>query len=105
MRRRRDLRRVVVLGAAGVLCLAGCGNQSTLSPDSHAAHDISSLWWGMLAGSALLFAVVVALLAFGLAPTPRPRTRIRTGRRTGTWLVAVGGFDRPARRAVRRCWP
>ena len=49
----------------------GCGNQSTLSPDSHASHVISSLWWGMLAGSAVLFAVVVALLLYGLLQTPR----------------------------------
>jgi cytochrome c oxidase subunit II len=45
------------------LAAAGCGSkQNALSPHSHAARGISSLWWNMLIGSALGLAVVVGIL-------------------------------------------
>jgi cytochrome c oxidase subunit II len=78
------------------LALSGCGNQSTLTTDSHASHVISNLWWGMLAGSAVVFAIVVALLFFGLlrrhGTDPAERDRIGSG----TWIVATGGVVFPA---------
>jgi cytochrome c oxidase subunit II len=48
----------------GVLLLAGCGDnkQSTLSPDSHPARDIASLWWGMLVAAVIVFAGAVGLI-------------------------------------------
>ena len=73
----------------------GCGNQSTLSPDSHASHVIGSLWWGMLAGSAVLFAVVVALLLYGLLRRHGSDPDDRKTIGSGTWIVAIGGFVIP----------
>jgi cytochrome c oxidase subunit II len=44
--------------------VAACGSkQDALAPHSHAARSISSLWWNMLVGSALAFAVVALILA------------------------------------------
>ncbi len=46
--------------------LAGCaGPLSTLDPSGPAAAAIARLWWVMLAGSAALFALVMALFALG----------------------------------------
>jgi cytochrome c oxidase subunit 2 len=90
--------RLVGQGAVLVVAaclLGGCGNQSTLTPDSHASRDISSLWWWMLAGSAVVFAVVLAMLVFGLL---RRQGLDRTDRRPiggGTWVVAAGGLVLP----------
>ena len=44
--------------------LAGCSGQlSTLDPSGPAAASIARLWWVMLAGSAVLFALVMVLFA------------------------------------------
>jgi cytochrome c oxidase subunit 2 len=46
------------------LLLAGCGgSQSSLAPKSHQARTLASLWWWMLGGACIGFAVVVLLLA------------------------------------------
>ena len=47
-----------------VLLVAGCGgnDQSTLQPASTASGDIATIWWVMLVGSAVVFAVVLALV-------------------------------------------
>jgi cytochrome c oxidase subunit II len=60
---------------AGPLALAGCSSrQSTLEPESHAAREVSDLWWVMLAGSVVVFAVVLALvLIAALRARVRPR--------------------------------
>jgi len=78
-----------------VPALAGCGDQSTLSPASHASHTISSLWWGMLIGSAVILAVVLSLLTLGLLRRRgiEPDERRPVG--GGTWLVATGGLAVP----------
>src|SRR4051812_6266641 len=83
-------------GVAGLCLLSGCGNQSTLTPDSHASQDISSLWWWMLAGSAVVFAVVLALLVFGLLRRQSLERSDRSPIGGGTWLVATGGLLAPA---------
>lgn len=58
------LRATVQLGSA--TALAGCGGPlSTLDPSGPAAASIATLWWVMLAGSLVLFALVMGL--FGLA--------------------------------------
>jgi cytochrome c oxidase subunit 2 len=62
---RRRLGPVVVAAAAlaGSSVVAGCGSeQSTLKPASKASRDIAGLWWVMLVGSAVVFAVVLALV-------------------------------------------
>ena len=96
MRRARPQRTVGIFAAAALAgTTAGCGNQSTLSPDSHASHVISNLWWGMLAGSAVLFAVVVALLLYGLLKRHGSDPDEREPIGSGTWIVAIGGFVVP----------
>jgi cytochrome c oxidase subunit 2 len=56
------LRAAVNLGAMTIL--AGCaGPLSTLDPSGPAAEAIARLWWVMLAGSLVLFALVMVLFA------------------------------------------
>jgi cytochrome c oxidase subunit 2 len=67
------------------LLVAGCGSdQSTLRPASKASHDIATIWWVMLVGSAVVFAVVLALVTVvvvrrhgSLTPADRPGRRHR----------------------------
>jgi cytochrome c oxidase subunit 2 len=65
--------------------------QSTLSPHSGAASTISSLWWVMLVGAAIVFTIVLALLFIGLlrrrSVGPGDRTRLRPGT---TFVIALG---------------
>jgi cytochrome c oxidase subunit 2 len=59
---RCGIARGFVLGCV-LTVLAGCGSsQSTLNPESDPAHEIETLWWVMFVGSALVFAVVTALV-------------------------------------------
>jgi cytochrome c oxidase subunit 2 len=77
----REWRYRLVL-ALPLVCLSGCGGgQSTLSPHSGPARTISSLWWIMFVGSALVFALVVALIAVGLLKRRRtsPGTKFVVG--------------------------
>jgi cytochrome c oxidase subunit II len=89
------VRALALLGLG--LAAAGCGgDQSALAPQSRSAKDISQLWWVMLVGSAIVFAVVVMLVLIGIA-----RNRARSGepvtrRAGGTRLVVVGGALVPA---------
>jgi cytochrome c oxidase subunit 2 len=50
----------LVLAAA---LLGGCGDQSTLSPKSRPAREISTLWWWMLVVASVVFAGAVGMLA------------------------------------------
>ena len=63
-RRRRNTALALLLVPGCVLLLAGCGgnDQSTLQPASKASGDIATIWWVMLVGSAVVFAVVLALV-------------------------------------------
>ncbi|HYZ30126.1 MAG TPA: hypothetical protein VE570_13780, partial [Thermoleophilaceae bacterium] len=49
--------------------LGGCGEnrQSTLDPHSSSAHDITTLWWGMLAAAGVVFAGVLLLIGISIA--------------------------------------
>jgi cytochrome c oxidase subunit 2 len=66
-------RRGALVCAATAAVLAGCGGnrQNTLDPHSSPAHDISTLWWGMLAAAGVVFAGV--LLLIGLSVVGRRR--------------------------------
>jgi cytochrome c oxidase subunit 2 len=79
---------------AAALPLAGCGSsQSTLSPQSGPAHDIDVLWWVMFAGSAIVFAVVTALVLVA-ALRRRGREDLRSDARDPAFaqrLVLWGG--------------
>jgi cytochrome c oxidase subunit II len=56
-------RAALVTLPVATLLLAGCGSKENgLAPESRAAHGIVSLWWNMLAGAALGFALVAAIL-------------------------------------------
>ena len=88
---------IVVATLMSTLGLAGCGGgQSTLDAQSKASSTISTLWWVMLVGAAVIFSIVVALLLFGvlrrrgMAPEDRPR------RSPGTMFVVIAGVVVPA---------
>ncbi|NYS25531.1 cytochrome c oxidase subunit II [Rhodobacteraceae bacterium 2376] len=69
--------------AAYPLLVAGCsGPLSTLEPGGPAAADIAWLWWGMLAGAAVITVFMVGLVLLALG-APRP---VREGR----WTLGLG---------------
>jgi cytochrome c oxidase subunit II len=76
-----------------VIAVSGCGgSQSTLDPASKPARDIADVWWVLLVGSAVVFAVVLALVVVVLIRRHgdvEPGTL--EGRRLPTVLVGVGG--------------
>jgi cytochrome c oxidase subunit II len=77
--------------------LAGCGGgQSTLVARSDASGRIDSLWWLMLVGSAIVVAVVLALLALGLLRRRGTPAEERKQRRPGTTFVAIAGVAIPS---------
>lgn len=70
----------------GALALAGCsGDLSALDPAGPAARDIARLWWAMLAGSVVLFLLVMGLFALVML---RPEAGRRWSPRT--WIVGGG---------------
>jgi cytochrome c oxidase subunit 2 len=76
-----------------VLVLSACGSkQDALSPQSRAAHGITSLWWNMLIGSALAFGIVAVILLGAWVRRRRegiPRVRDTDKVATGV-VVALG---------------
>ena len=56
-----------VLVLACTLALAGCGRskQDVLSPHSKQAYSIANVWWVMLGGATIGFAVILSLLLLG----------------------------------------
>ena len=55
--------------------LVGCqGHLSALAPAAAPAQAVSGLWWAMLAGSGVLFALVLALFVWAARPSERPRS-------------------------------
>ncbi|HJU48268.1 MAG TPA: cytochrome c oxidase subunit II [Gaiellaceae bacterium] len=89
--------RLVPAALAIPLVAAGCGGseQSTLSPESHASREIAQLWWVMLIASAIVFGVVLVLLAVALLRRRGPEAPpARTGSRE-VWIPAVGGVAAP----------
>jgi cytochrome c oxidase subunit 2 len=97
------IRRALQTGLVALAVLATTGwnsSDSALHPESHAAHDISQLWWGMFVGSVVVFAVVITLMLVAVlrrrgqpadAPDRSPRP---------VWPVALGGVAVPALVAV-----
>jgi cytochrome c oxidase subunit 2 len=80
-----------VVGAL-LLALAGCGGrQSTLAPDSHASKSIDTLWWIMLVGATIVFAVVVLLLAAALLRARGSIAVHRDASQRATRLVVIAG--------------
>jgi heme/copper-type cytochrome/quinol oxidase subunit 2 len=64
------MRRVAVAGGlagACALALSGCSDdQNTLSPHSSAARSITTLWWVMFIGSAILVMIVTLLVVLAV---------------------------------------
>ena len=92
------LRRALPLtGAAALVVLAaGCGgNQNTVAPASPQEHSISDLFWVMLGGTAIGFALVVVLLWLGYARRARPGLPRDVGDRGATRLVVGLGIALP----------
>lgn len=68
------------------MALAGCGGDlSTLDPVGPAARDVARLWWAMLAGSTVLFALVMALFTLVML---KPEAGCRWTPRS--WIVGGG---------------
>jgi cytochrome c oxidase subunit 2 len=73
------------------VALAGCeGPLSTLAPSGPTAGAIANLWWAMLAGSATIFALVIALFAQVIR-----RPGWGSGVSPARWIV-LGGLALPA---------
>jgi cytochrome c oxidase subunit II len=64
-RRPRRARGALIAAAACAPLLAGCGRQSTLDPNSPAAHDITTLWWWMMGVAWVVLLGAVGLLGIG----------------------------------------
>jgi cytochrome c oxidase subunit II len=58
----------VFVCASTLAFLSGCGDnrQSTLDPHSSRSHDITTLWWGMLAAAGVVFAGVLFLIGLSI---------------------------------------
>jgi cytochrome c oxidase subunit II len=77
--------------AVPVLVLAGCGSkQNALAAHSAAAGGIDSLWWKMLAGSVLGFAIVAGILFLAWVRRNRPG-----GDKGALWVVVGLGLAVP----------
>jgi cytochrome c oxidase subunit II len=98
---RRGLGRasVIVTAALSVLELpvvaSAAANQNVLHPESHQAHEISVLWWVMLAGCSIGFAVIATLLLLGWIRRHRDRLPFGGGDRAATAMVVVLGVFVP----------
>jgi cytochrome c oxidase subunit 2 len=93
-----SLRRALpVIGAGALVVLAaGCGgNQNTVAPASPQEHSITDLFWVMLGGSIVGFALVVLLLWLGYARRTRPGLPRDVGERGATRLVVGLGIVLP----------
>jgi cytochrome c oxidase subunit 2 len=101
MKRSSQVRVAVAAGlSTAAISAAGCGenDQSTMSPAAKSAQDISTLWWVMLAGATVVFAVVLVLLGMVLLRrrADRDKPNLRPRSRVGTWVPVVGGIVVPA---------
>jgi cytochrome c oxidase subunit 2 len=90
-------RALLVIGAGALVVLAaGCGgNQNTVAPASPQEHSITDLFWVMLGGSVIGFALVVVLLWLGYARRARPGLPRDVGERGATRLVVGLGIALP----------
>ena len=89
----RSASRTLAQGALVALLAgaAGCsGSLSTLSPSGPAAGSIATLWWVMLAGACVLFALVMGLFLL-VIKRPGWGSRVSPAR----WIV-LGGLALPA---------
>ena len=82
--------------------LASCsGPASTLDPAGPAAGSIATLWWVMLAGAAVLFALVMVLFVLVIR-----RPGWGSGVSTARWIVLTAStcLFEPSPRTSRHFW-
>lgn len=74
--------------------LAGCdGALSTVDPAGPAARTIAELWWVMLIGAALIFGLVMVLIALAFRParpTAHEAGAAAEARHERRWIVGLG---------------
>jgi cytochrome c oxidase subunit 2 len=80
-------------GVLRVVALAG--GQNVLHPHSPAEHRITVLWWVMLIGSAIGFALIATLLVSGWIRRNRDRLPFGGGERAATALIIGLGIATP----------
>lgn len=81
----------MVAQAGAIAALSGCsGSLSTLAPSGPAADSIATLWWVMLAGAGVLFALVMVLFVLVVR-----RPGWGSGVSPARW-IALGGLALPA---------
>ncbi|MFW6094450.1 MAG: cytochrome c oxidase subunit II [Pseudomonadota bacterium] len=81
----------VVAVAVAMSGAASCsGIQSALDPASPDAREIAALWWVMFGASMVIFALVLALLAYAIVGTPG-----FGGRMAGNHFIVIGGVVFP----------
>jgi cytochrome c oxidase subunit II len=91
----RPLRHTLALVVL-TLALAGCGgDQNALDPKSAAQHAIVHLWWWVLIGCSIGFAIVCLLLFLGWLRRNRTELPFGGGEREGTVLVIGLGIVLP----------
>jgi heme/copper-type cytochrome/quinol oxidase subunit 2 len=84
-----------LLGLALPALAAADGRQNVLHPASHQEHEISVLWWAMLGGSAVGFAVICGLILLGWFRRHRESLPFGGGERAGTAIVVGMGVFLP----------
>ncbi|MDD9724602.1 cytochrome B [Roseovarius sp. SK2] len=76
------------MGTTTLVTLAGCeGALSVVDPAGPAAREIATLWWVLLAGATLIFALVMVLTALPFLRRDGPGSE-RHGIRT--WVIGLG---------------
>jgi cytochrome c oxidase subunit II len=92
----RSRRALIAVAVAAPLLLAGCGgNQDVLHPVTRAEHRISVLWWVMMAGAWIGFAVIGFMLLLGWWRRNRAGLPFGGGESTATALVIGLGVAVP----------
>jgi cytochrome c oxidase subunit 2 len=84
-----------LLGLALPALAAANGRQDVLHPASHQEHEISVLWWVMLGGSVVGFAVICVLILLGWFRRHRESLPFGGGERAGTAIVVGMGVFLP----------
>lgn len=81
------LRALRLLSSVVLLAAAGCaGPQSTLEPAGRAAEQISTLFWWMTGGGAVIWCVVIGLAIYALRISPQPHDPWRAR----LWIIGGG---------------
>ena len=78
-----------LLGLALPALAAADGRQDVLHPASHQEHEISVLWWVMLGGSVVGFAVICVLILLGWFRRHRESLPFGGGERAGTAIATL----------------